>query len=80
MLVKRLKGLPIEAVVRGYVIGSGWKDYQKNGTICGIPLPENLQLADKLEQSNFYTCNKSAAGDHDENISFEKCKSESIPN
>jgi phosphoribosylaminoimidazole-succinocarboxamide synthase len=72
MLVKRLKGLPIEAVVRGYVIGSGWKDYQKNGTICGIPLPENLQLADKLEHPIFTPATKAAAGDHDENISFEE--------
>src|SRR5437667_6149947 len=69
MVVKKLKPLPIEAVVRGYIIGSGWKDYQKTGKICGIELPKGLQQAQKLPQPIFTPATKAAEG-HDENISF----------
>ena len=72
IIVKKLKPLPVEAIVRGYIIGSGWKDYQKTGAICGINLPEGLQLADRLPQPIFTPSTKAAVGDHDENISFEK--------
>jgi len=70
MVVKKLKALPVEAIVRGYIIGSGWKDYQASGAICGIPLPEGLQLADKLPQPIFTPSTKANVGDHDENIDF----------
>src|SRR5207244_5972277 len=69
MVVKKLKPLPIEAVVRGYIIGSGWKDYQKSGKICGIELPKGLQQAQKLPQPIFTPATKAASG-HDENISY----------
>jgi len=69
VVVKKLKPLPIEAVVRGYIIGSGWKDYQKTGKICGIELPKGLQQAEKLPQPIFTPATKAAEG-HDENISF----------
>jgi len=72
MVVKRLDALPIEAVVRGYIIGSGWKDYQQSGVVCGIELPPGLHLADRLEQAIFTPATKAAVGDHDENISFEE--------
>ena len=72
LVVKRLKPLPIEAVVRGYLIGSGWKDYQETGSVCGISLPENLQQAEQLPATLFTPASKAEAGDHDENISFEK--------
>ena len=72
LVVKRLKPLPIEAVVRGYLIGSGWKDYQDTGQICGIDLPEGLQQAEKLPQTLFTPAYKAEAGAHDENISFDK--------
>ena len=71
LVVKRLKPLPIEAVVRGYVIGSGWKDYQDTGAICGIKLPAGLQQAAKLPAPIFTPASKADVGDHDENISFE---------
>ncbi len=71
MVVKRLKALPVEAVVRGYLIGSGWKDYQKTGSVCGIALPAQLQMADKLPQPIFTPATKAAKGDHDENIDFD---------
>jgi len=71
LVVKRLKPLPIEAVVRGYVIGSGWKDYQATGAICGIALPPGLRQAAKLPQPIFTPATKADVGDHDENISFE---------
>lgn len=74
LVVKRLKPLPIEAVVRGYIIGSGWKDYQNNGTVCGIPLPPGLRQAAKLPQPIFTPATKADAGEHDENISFERAK------
>jgi len=70
MLVRKLKALPIEAVVRGYLIGSGWKDYQKTGAVCGIELPPGLQLADRLPQPLFTPATKAPKGQHDENISF----------
>ncbi|MDE2234836.1 MAG: phosphoribosylaminoimidazolesuccinocarboxamide synthase [Gammaproteobacteria bacterium] len=72
MLVRKLKALPVEAVVRGYLIGSGWKDYQKTGTVCGIPLPKGMQLAGKLPQPIFTPATKAPKGQHDENISFEE--------
>lgn len=70
MIVKRLKALPVEAIVRGYIIGSGWKDYQKTGAICGIALPEGLQMADKLPHPIYTPSSKAAVGDHDENIDY----------
>ncbi len=72
MLVKRLTPLPIEAVVRGYLIGSGWKDYQANGKVCGIALPAGLQLAQQLPEPIFTPASKEQGGAHDENISFDE--------
>ena len=72
MIVKKLKALPIEAIVRGYIIGSGWKDYKATGAICGIELPANLQLADKLPEALFTPSTKAAVGAHDENIDYNK--------
>ena len=74
LVVKRLKPLPIEAVVRGYLIGSGWKDYQQTGTVCGIKLPAGLQLAAKLPAPIFTPATKAELGEHDENISFEQAQ------
>ncbi len=71
MLVKRLKALPVEAIVRGYLIGSGWKDYQATGALCGLALPPGLQQADQLPEVLFTPSTKAAVGDHDENVSFE---------
>src|ERR1700758_5542785 len=71
-IVRRLKALPIEAVVRGYIIGSGWKDYQKTGQVCGIALPAGLRQAEHLERPLFTPAYKAAAGQHDENITFEE--------
>ena len=70
MIVKKLKALPIEAIVRGYLIGSGWKDYQSTGSVCGIELPTGLQLADKLPKAIYTPSSKAAVGEHDENIDF----------
>ncbi len=70
VVVRRLKALPIEAVVRGYLIGSGWKDYQASGALCGIPLPAGLKQAQQLPQPLFTPAYKAAAGAHDENIDF----------
>ncbi len=70
VVVRRLKALPIEAVVRGYLIGSGWKDYQARGSICGIALPEGMRQAQRLPQPIFTPASKAAAGAHDENITF----------
>jgi phosphoribosylaminoimidazole-succinocarboxamide synthase len=70
IVVKRLKALPIEAVVRGYLIGSGWKDYQQSGAVCGITLPGGLKQADRLPEPIFTPATKAALGEHDENISF----------
>ena len=72
MLVKRLQPLPIEAVVRGYLAGSGWKEYREGGAVCGVPLPPGLQLASRLPQPIFTPATKAEAGAHDENISFEQ--------
>lgn len=69
-VTRKLKPLPIEAIVRGYLVGSGWKDYQKTGTICGLALPAGLREAEKLPQPLFTPSTKAAVGDHDENISF----------
>jgi phosphoribosylaminoimidazole-succinocarboxamide synthase len=71
VVVKKLKPLPIEAVVRGYIIGSGWKDYQRSGRICGIELPKGLQQAQKLPEPIFTPATKAESG-HDENIRFEQ--------
>jgi phosphoribosylaminoimidazole-succinocarboxamide synthase len=70
VVAKRLKPILVEAVVRGYIIGSGWKDYQATGSICGIPLPAGLRQADKLAQPIFTPAAKADIGEHDENISF----------
>jgi phosphoribosylaminoimidazole-succinocarboxamide synthase len=70
MVVRRLKALPVEAVVRGYLIGSGWKDYQAMGEICGIRLPAGLRMADKLPQPIFTPSTKAERGKHDENVGF----------
>ena len=72
MLVKRLTPVPCEAVVRGYVAGSGWKEYSKSGTVCGIVLPAGLTMTQPLDQPIFTPATKAAVGDHDENISFEQ--------
>lgn len=74
IIVKKLKALPVEAIVRGYLIGSGWKDYQQSGQVCGLSLPPGLQLADKLPQAIFTPSTKAAVGDHDENIDFEQTR------
>jgi phosphoribosylaminoimidazole-succinocarboxamide synthase len=72
MLVKRLKGLPIEAVVRGYLAGSGWSEYQQSQSVCGVALPAGLKNASKLPAPIFTPATKAEMGDHDENISFER--------
>lgn len=70
MVVRRLKPLPVEAIVRGYIVGSGWKDYQRSGQVCGIDLPEGLRLADKLDQPLYTPSTKADVGEHDENIDY----------
>ncbi|MEE1114961.1 MAG: phosphoribosylaminoimidazolesuccinocarboxamide synthase [Eubacterium sp.] len=72
MLCKKLTMLPIECIVRGYITGSGWASYQKNGTVCGITLPEGLRESDKLPEPIYTPSTKAEIGDHDENISFER--------
>ena len=72
MIVRKLKPLPVEAIVRGYLVGSGWKEYQKSQSVCGIPLKKGMQLAEKLPKPLFTPSTKAAQGDHDENISFEQ--------
>jgi phosphoribosylaminoimidazole-succinocarboxamide synthase len=72
MIVRRLSALPIEAVVRGYLIGSGWKEYRATGSICGITLPEGLQQAERLPTPIFTPATKAAIGEHDENIPFSR--------
>ncbi|MCW1936630.1 phosphoribosylaminoimidazolesuccinocarboxamide synthase [uncultured Pseudomonas sp.] len=74
VVAKRLKPVAVEAIVRGYIVGSGWKEYQKSGTVCGISLPAGLKEAAKLPQPIFTPSTKAAVGDHDENISFEQCE------
>jgi len=73
MLVKRLKPLPIEAVVRGYLAGSGWAEYKQSGEVCGVKLPAGLQNASKLPAPIFTPATKAEMGDHDENINFARC-------
>ena len=70
VVVRRLKPLPVEAIVRGYLIGSGWTDYQQTGSVCGIPLPAGLSQADRLPEVLFTPSTKAAAGDHDENVEY----------
>ena len=72
IVVKKLKPLPVEAIVRGYLIGSGWKEYQESQSVCGIALPEDLRLASRLEKPIFTPTSKAAVGEHDANISFEE--------
>lgn len=74
VVAKRLKPVAVEAIVRGYLAGSGWKEYQKSGTVCGIALPAGLKESAKLPQPIFTPSTKAAVGDHDENISFEQCE------
>lgn len=73
MLVKRLRPLPIEAVVRGYLAGSGWSEYSASGKVCGVALPPGLRNAEKLPEPIFTPATKAEMGDHDENIDFERC-------
>jgi phosphoribosylaminoimidazole-succinocarboxamide synthase len=73
-IVRRLKALPIEAVVRGYLIGSGYKDYQRTGAVCGITLPRGLELASQLPEPLFTPATKAAVGEHDENIPYAECE------
>ena len=72
LVVKKLKPLPIEAIVRGYLVGSGWKEYEANGTVCGIQLPEGLHFGGKLPEPIFTPAYKAPMGEHDENITFER--------
>ncbi len=72
MLVRRLKPIPVEAVVRGYLAGSGWKEYQESRSVCGVPLPEGLKNASKLPSPIYTPAAKAAVGEHDENITFER--------
>ena len=72
MLVKRLQPIPVEAVVRGYLAGSGWAEYQQNQSVCGVPLPAGLRNAAKLPEPIFTPAAKAEVGEHDENISFDK--------
>ncbi len=72
LVVRRLQPLPVEAIVRGYLIGSGWKDYQRTGAVCGISLPSGLQQADRLPEILFTPSTKAAPGEHDENIDFKQ--------
>jgi len=72
MVVRKLKPLPVEAIVRGYLVGSGWKEYQQNQSVCGISLPAGLQNAEKLPEPIFTPSSKAEVGDHDINISFEQ--------
>ncbi len=72
ILVRKLKTLPVEAIVRGYLIGSGWKDYQASGKVCGISLPAGLRMADRLPEALFTPSTKADVGDHDENIDFAR--------
>jgi phosphoribosylaminoimidazole-succinocarboxamide synthase len=73
VVVKKLKALPIEAIVRGYLVGSGWKEYQARGTVCGIPIATGLQIAAQLAEPIFTPSSKAAVGEHDENISLAQC-------
>lgn len=75
VVVKKLKALPLEAIVRGYLVGSGWKEYQQKGTLCDIQLPQGLQLAQQLPEPLFTPSSKAAVGEHDENISVAQVES-----
>src|SRR3954471_15927527 len=72
MLVERLEMFPVECVVRGYITGSGWKDYQRSGAVCGIELPGGLQESQQLPEPIFTPATKAAVGDHDENVDFDR--------
>ena len=72
MLVKKAEPLPVECIVRGYLSGSGWKEYLSNGSVCGIPLPEGLKESQKLPEPIFTPSTKAEDGMHDENITFEE--------
>ena len=72
VVVRKLKALPVEAIVRGYLVGSGWKEYKSSGTVCGIPLPAGLKEADRLPRALFTPSTKAAVGQHDENISLDQ--------
>lgn len=72
MLVRRLRPLPIEAIVRGYLAGSGWREYQQTGAICGMPLPTGLRLGERLPEPIFTPSSKAAPGAHDENLRFDQ--------
>ena len=74
VVCKRLKPVPVEAIVRGYIAGSGWKEYQQSNTVCGIALPAGLREADKLPEPIFTPSTKAELGDHDENISYARCE------
>ena len=74
VVVRKLRALPVEAIVRGYLIGSGWKDYQASGAVCGIALPAGLQLADRLPEPVFTPSTKAGVGGHDENIDFDRTR------
>jgi phosphoribosylaminoimidazole-succinocarboxamide synthase len=76
IIVKRLRPLPVEAIVRGYLIGSGWKDYQQTGAVCGITLPSGLQMADRLPEPIFTPSTKAEMGTHDINISFTEMQTQ----
>jgi len=72
LIVRKLRPLPVEAIVRGYLIGSGWKDYQKTGAVCGIALPQGLRMADQLPAAIYTPSTKAEIGEHDQNISFDQ--------
>jgi len=74
VVVKRLEALPVEAIVRGYLVGSGWEDYKKTGQVCGHILPDRMQLADRLPEPLFTPSTKAAVGEHDQNIDFAQCQ------
>lgn len=74
VVVKRLRPIPVEAIVRGYLAGSGWKEYQDSGMVCGIPLPKGLKEASRLPEPIFTPSTKAEVGDHDENISYARCE------
>lgn len=74
VVVKRLRPVPVEAIVRGYLAGSGWKEYQDSGMVCGIPLPKGLKEASRLPEPIFTPSTKAEVGDHDENISYARCE------
>ena len=75
IVVRKLKALPVEAIVRGYLIGSGWKDYQATGSVCGIRLPAGLQLAEQLPEAVYTPSTKAEVGGHDENVDFSRTES-----